>query len=278
MLPNMLAGHDDASTKLSHALRKQQELGSKSATLNSYTAKAVLDQQLPRPREQADLLIRWLGENLTGPGELVNVRFSEHGAIIGSKSQRGFKLILDHLFDTKVLTGQKQDSMDEVGKAKITLSFLGWERYEQLRQGNAVYGKAFMAMQYGDDKLDEIVEQIFKPSVKQTGFDLIRLNDVPCAGLIDDRLRVEIQKASFVIADLTHDNHGAYWEAGYAEGLGKPVIYTCEKAKFNEKKTHFDTNHHLHIIWDSSSLATVGESLKATIRATLPHLTKQTDD
>ena len=38
-----------------------------------------------------------------------------------------------------------------------------------------------------------------------------------------------IRDAKFVIADLTHDNNGAYWEAGYAEGLGKPVIYICEK-------------------------------------------------
>ena len=31
-----------------------------------------------------------------------------------------------------------------------------------------------------------------------------------------------------------------YWEAGYAEGLEKPVIYTCEKNKFNSEKTPFD--------------------------------------
>ena len=51
--------------------------------------------------------------------------------------------------------------------------------------------------------------------------------------MIDDRLRVEIQSARFLIADLTHENRGAFWEAGYAEGLGKPVIYTCEESVFN---------------------------------------------
>ena len=38
-----------------------------------------------------------------------------------------------------------------------------------------------------------------------------------------------VRDAAFVISDLTHDNSGAYWEAGYAEGLGKPVIYICEE-------------------------------------------------
>ena len=64
---------------------------------------------------------------------------------------------------------------------------------------------------------------------------------------------MEIRTSRFLIADLTHENPGAYWEAGYAEGLGKPVIYTCEKKKFeNQVKTHFDTNHHLTLQWDSN--------------------------
>ena len=96
--------------------------------------------------------------------------------------------------------------------------------------------------------------------------------------MIDDRLRVEIQSSDFIVADLTHDNLGAYWEAGYAEGLRKPVIYTCEKEKFEKEKTHFDTNHHLTIIWDKTDPLKAGESLKATIRATLPELAKQEDE
>ena len=91
-------------------------------------------------------------------------------------------------------------------------------------------------------------------------------------GLIDNKMRAEIQTAAFVVADLSHDNYGAYWEAGYAEGLGKNVIYTCEKTKFDEMKTHFDTNHHLTIPWDANEPKKAGEDLKASIRATLPHL------
>ena len=102
--------------------------------------------------------------------------------------------------------------------------------------------------------------------------------DRPKAGLIDDRLRVEIQTSRFLIADLTHENAGAYWEAGYAEGLGKPVIYTCEKAKFEEQKTHFDTNHHLTVVWDADNLSEAADELKATIRATLPGEAKLTDE
>jgi hypothetical protein len=107
---------------------------------------------------------------------------------------------------------------------------------------------------------------------------LRKMQSKPRAGLIDDRLRVEIRNARFLIADLTDDNEGAYWEAGFAEGLSKPVIFICEKTKFKKKKTHFDTNHHLTVKWDKDSPQDAAEELKATIRATLPDEARMTDD
>ena len=137
--------------------------------------------------------------------------------------------------------------------------------------------KGFIAMKFGDEMLDNFLADVLKPCAKQAGFEHLKLDDTPKAGLIDDRLRVEIQSSDFLVADLTHDNPGAYWEAGYAKGLGKPVIYICEKDKFESAKTHFDTNRHLTIIWDKDNLPKAGEDLKATIRATLPQLAKQED-
>ncbi len=135
-----------------------------------------------------------------------------------------------------------------------------------------------MAMKFGDKELDELVDEFFRPAVAKTGFTLRRLDDVPKAGLIDDRMRVEIKSSRFLIADLTHANNGAYWEAGYAEGLGKPVIYTCKKSVFDNpgERPHFDTNHHLTVVWDADDRESAAERLKATIRATMPDA-KQAD-
>jgi hypothetical protein len=136
-----------------------------------------------------------------------------------------------------------------------------------------------MAMQFGEDVLDAVYQD-FKAAVEETGFNLFKLDEKPRAGLIDDRLRVEILGSRFLIADLTHGNQGAYWEAGYAEGLGKPVIYTCEKKKFHDKTgggTHFDTNHHLTVLWEPEDIQRACNELKATIRATLPGEAKLED-
>jgi hypothetical protein len=66
--------------------------------------------------------------------------------------------------------------------------------------------------------------------------------------------------------------------AGYAEGLGLPVIYTCEEGIWNEKKTHFDTNHMVTIIWNAANLDAAAANLTATIRATFRSEAKQSDD
>jgi hypothetical protein len=152
------------------------------------------------------------------------------------------------------------------------LTFKGWDRYEELQRG-AVSGKtAFMAMKFGDKELDEMVEKCFRPAAKEADFTLLRLDDDQKAGLIDDKMRVNIKKSRFLIADLTHANNGAYWEAGYAEGLGKPVIYTCREDIFNnnDSRPHFDTNHHLTIKWRSDDLEKTKASLMNTIRASIP--------
>jgi len=131
---------------------------------------------------------------------------------------------------------------------------------------------------YHSTDLDRIFTDYFKPAAKNAGFNLVRLDEDPVAGLIDDRLRVEIQNARFLVADLTGKNAGAYWEAGFAEGLGRPVIYTCEAQYFEEEKTHFDTNHHHTIQWDVANASEAAERLTATIRATLPAEAKMVDD
>ena len=56
-------------------------------------------------------------------------------------------------------------------------------------------------------------------------YKLRRLDDGQLAGFVDDQLRVMIRTARLLVCDFTNVNAGTYWEAGIAEGSGKPVIY-----------------------------------------------------
>jgi len=44
----------------------------------------------------------------------------------------------------------------------------------------------------------------------------------------------EIKTSRFLIANLTHNNNGDYWEAGYAKWLGKEVIHLCNQNRLDE--------------------------------------------
>ena len=235
---------------------------------------AISKNPLPDIAEQANNLIIWLAEH-SSQGEQCSIEAKTHQSIIGAKTPWGISVILKHLVGQGLLDGKYLETTGGP-QALVTLSFRGLEHYQQLKRGAVDSRRAFMAMEYGNKELDDIVDTYFKPAVADTGFELYRLTEKPKAGLIDDRLRVEIRSSRFLISDLTHDNRGAYWEAGYAEGLGKPVIYTCKKDVFN--KTHFDTNHHLTVVWDTANLQEAINKLKATIRATLPDEAKTNDD
>jgi nucleoside 2-deoxyribosyltransferase len=134
-----------------------------------------------------------------------------------------------------------------------------------------------MAMQFGEADLNAVVDTCFRRAVARTGFELRLATDRQPAGIIDDQMRVAIRTARFVLADLTHQNSGAYWEAGFAEGLGKLVIYTCREQEWSEHRAHFDTNHPVTIKWRADDLAAAAEGLVNTIRATLPEEATMTD-
>lgn len=275
---------------LSHSIRRAQRNG-RTPQYDYAQIMLILElAYLPGAYEQADNLIRWLGDTIDGPGETVGLNRRDHGAIAGSLlSFESFDYLIEAMFKSEMLEGRfgpwtfknpnGRDTSQSDGLAQVTLSFAGWGRYEELKRGSVSGNIAFMAMQYRDTELDSIVNDHFRPAVSETGFSLRRLDDQPRAGLIDDRLRVEIKACRFLIADLSHGNRGAHWEAGYAEGLGKEVIYTCREDVFNDSShqhhPHFDTNHHLTVVWDPANIEDACRRLKETIRATMPDAQRQ---
>jgi hypothetical protein len=261
---------------LSHAIRRMSGQGSW-ANIDSLAFESIVYREnwLPSLSEQANNFILWLGANQR-PGHGITVSADNFASIIGTDSEEGAGFVISHTLERGLISGVVAKFLSgPLHISNTQLTFSGWQYYDNLKKGSLDSRKAFMAMKYGDIEMDTVFEQ-FKQSVAQAGFDLVRLDQRPVAGLIDDSLRVEIRTSRFLISDLTHGNAGAYWEAGYAEGLGKPVIYSCRKDAFKEQ-AHFDTNHHLTVMWELSNLARSANELKATIRATLPTVAKMMD-
>jgi hypothetical protein len=256
---------------LSHRLRRmQRSKAPPPEILGSLLPKA--DDPLPSPAEQADSLILWIGDHQDSPAEALNVSLPDVSAYIGAAiagSNQGSALMW-------LLQQDPVNHLLEGKRGIVQLTMAGWQRYEALKRAEPESRRAFMAMKFGNTELDGVVNKHFKPAVARAGFEFRDMTDGQPAGLIDDQMRVALRTSRFVIADLTDENNGAYWEAGFAEGLGRPVIYTCRKKEWDEGKAHFDTSHLNTIVWDPGNLEDAATRLTATIRATLPAEAKMT--
>ena len=235
------------------------------------------------PSVQAMNLIRYIGDEVlkTGlpikelsfspyTGDLNNL-IKEHpygiAEEIGIQSAELASELLEELQERGLIRMVKPVSrFREKFYLNVTLSLDGWDQFESERRGELSGNYGFLARKFDEPELNEFVHDVLKPIVEgNTDYTLHDMNDVSRAGVIDNIIRIEIRDAKFVLVDLTHDNNGAYWEAGYAEGLGKPVIYLCEQGKFDAEKTHFDTNHCTTVPWDRND----DEDFKSRLTATL---------
>jgi hypothetical protein len=264
----------------SHAIRRMQRSGEDPPALFPDQLTAIWQEnRLPKPQRQCDLFILLLGGLQPSWSEPVKISRlgldAEIGAAITPLGQpSGSEWIGGHLRSLSLVTC----NLPVVGEINASLTLKGWSRYEELLRQSGDSRTAFMAMKFGKPRSDAMYRDHFIPAVKATGFELQRLDTRPKAGLIDARMEVEIRTARFLVADLTHGNRGAYWEAGFAAGLGTPVFYTCEEGYFSRYSTHFDTNHHYIVMWNAAKPDDAVEALKATIRATLPAEANLRDD
>lgn len=269
---NKIGNAEIKKARASHSIRRRAASGQQ-VKINVRDLDIFLETELPSIKEQADNFLSSFAQKAKEPGKILEIKSTEEWiGVTGCASKSGVNAILVHLIDKRHLLRPHTDTRNE-----FCITVEGWVYYEELQKKAKDSTIAFMAMKFGDSELDQIVDTVFRPAVAQTGFRLQKLNDEQRAGLIDDQLRVQIRRSRIMIADLSHGNKGAYWEAGFAEGLGIPVIYTCKESEFGNQ-SHFDTNHHLTVMWNPKNLEQAAQKLKATIRATLPEAAKMEDN
>jgi hypothetical protein len=268
---------------MSHTLRRMQRKGQTSfhTTTTDELPTFWKNVRLPTPPEQADNFVLWMGDNHDTPFTWIDTTASTIAAMVGMAisnegNDSGAWAWLNTQLSARGLYRLQENA--PAGIVRIMLEMAGWEKYELLKTLRIESRTAFMALKFGQQHVDQMVNECARPAVSRAGFQLRVLTDQQGAGLIDNQMRAALLSARFVISDLTDGSYGAYWEAGFGEGRGIPVIYTCEQTQWERNKTHFDTNHMATIIWNIADLKKAEDALVAMIRATLRAEAKQTDD
>lgn len=123
----------------------------------------------------------------------------------------------------------------------------GWEKYEELEKSSPDSNQCFLAMWF-DKSMDEPRNNGFKPAIKDAGYDEpIPIDEKPHNEKICEEIIREIKKSQFLVADVTGNRGGVYYEAGFAHAMGKQVIFCCKQDR--KEDMHFDTRQYNHILW-----------------------------
>ena len=120
----------------------------------------------------------------------------------------------------------------------------GYGRVDEIQRATSHGRSVLVAMQFGDETIR--LREAIRKGITDAGYFAVFIDEVQHNELITPELLKHIRDSKFVVADLSHQNNGAYFEEGYAMGLGKPVIQLCKKGI----QLHFDIAQKNTIMWE----------------------------
>jgi hypothetical protein len=246
----------------------------------------------PSVFEKADKLLRKLSQKFPTAGDVVTEKFhllpqimkfvEEHdrdGFTGGSELEQACCELLPWVAASWV---QKSDEftyiyrtylhnstgfLDGVGSglsSRITPN--GWSRLQEISTPAINSKNAFVAMWF-DASVHPAWLDAIKPAIEDAGYEAIRIDKKEHNNKIDDEIVAGIRGCKFLVADFTGQRGGVYFEAGFAQGLGKQVIWLCREDELDQ--VHFDTRQYSHIPWKPDDLPALRVALKNRVEATI---------
>ena len=140
----------------------------------------------------------------------------------------------------------------------------GLSRVDDLQKNQSKSKQVFVAMEFSDDTTE--LREALRDGIKRAGYIAQFIDEKHHNKQIVPEMLYQIRQSKFVVAEFSDFNNGAYYEAGYAAGLGKEVIHVCQKKKFG-KKGHFDIKQKSSVLYET--LEELPEILKKRIEATI---------
>lgn len=142
--------------------------------------------------------------------------------------------------------------------SQLQITVLGWDRIKEksnISNTNEVFiATAFNWPENLPCKQEEAIAAI-KRACSRLGYkaETVTQNHT---NNITDRIIAEIRRSNFMICELTHNNRGAYYESGFARGLGRNVFHLVHKdyisgSDSEGKKIHFDVQQVMYRSWET---------------------------
>lgn len=234
--------------KLSAWARAKKESGRAAPIISQDTIDAIVSS-FPNysVADKQRLLIQTLAEKTSHPGESVYLDYGSLWARVWASGSEETHYLADALHDRRLIEFTQESGDRTIDHCQITPA--GWDYLDKIERTALDSSQAFVAMWF-NASMDSAWTDGLKPAIESVGYMPYRVdNDLSNLGRIDARIEMEIKRSRFLVADVTGGRQGVYYEAGYAMGLGLPVIWSVRSDSRNDM--HFDTKQYKHIIWDT---------------------------
>jgi len=157
------------------------------------------------------------------------------------------EFLCNALSERKLISLDKE-RLKSAGLIRLIISPEGWEYLDRQTIKPILVDRAFVAMSFSK-ALDEAYTNGIKQAIKDAGYEPLRVDKEPHIDRIDAKIISDIKDSYFMVADVTEQKQGVYFEAGFAIGLNRPVIWCVRKDELD--KVHFDTRQYNHVVWET---------------------------
>ena len=212
-------------------------------------------------KDKTNVFLQYIQKKSKYPGDSISLDKELDYPIAFCQNEDEFIYYIQHLINRKLLSSVDIDYHSSDMEIKLTIN--GWEYLSKLSMPISESTQAFVAMWF-DEEVNHIFDEAIIPLEKETGFKMVRIDKKQFNEKICDKILADIRNSRFIIADVTGHRQGVYFEAGFAMGLGLPVIWCCREDQLGK---NFDTRQYNHIIWKTSK--ELHEKLRERILATI---------
>ena len=178
------------------------------------------------------------------------IEYGEHAAtdfpLVFARDESEFFHFLQALSDQGLL--EEPPKRDPARRTSFRLTPDGWLRLRELAATGHDSDRAFVAMSFAPDLKPAYTDGI-KPALEALSYTPVRIDQTHDEDKIDNRIIAELRRSGLVVADFAGHRGGVYFEAGFALGLGIPVVWTCQQD--DHDNTHFDTRQYQHLLWET---------------------------
>ena len=233
--------------RLSAWIRDQNELANPPSLVS--TDLDTLVQGLPprRVSEKQILLLRAIERHSAYAGAKVQLVPEFDLPLAWCSSVDEFHFVIRALMSLNLLQLHTYSDPSESLSFEVTVTPAGWQFLDETAKPALLRNQVFVAMSFAPE-LDSAWTLGIRPAIRRAAYRPYRIDAAPHIDRIDAKIIAEIKNSRFLVADVTQQRAGVYFEAGYAIGLGLPVFWTVRKDDLSN--VHFDTRQYNHIVWE----------------------------